>query len=136
MPAVAGAAATGMLLGHWYLIDTGLDLEPLHRMYSFCRACLGVEIVLVLAAALLAVAWPSSPFRDGVELAVTSRYVWLVVGRVATWSLAALLLALIARTLAIPQTMAATGLFYIQALTVAVGQIFAQWLLFRTGVPL
>lgn len=134
--AVVGAGATGMLLGHWYLIDTGLDLTPLRRMWAYCRACLGVEIVFVLTAAALTLLWPASPFADGLGLAFSGRYIWLVAGRVATWGLAALLLRLIARTLAIPQTMAATGLFYIQALTVAVGQIFAHWLLFRTGAPL
>ena len=46
------------------------------------------------------------------------------------------LMHLIGRTLAIPQTMAATGLFYIQALVVAVGEICGHWLLFRTGLPL
>ncbi len=134
--AVVGAGATGMLLGHWYLIDTGLDLAPLRSMLAFCRVCLGLEVVLVLAAVALALLWPDSPFREGVAAAVSGRYVALVVGRVACWALAGFLLFLIGRTLAIPQTMAATGLFYIQALTVAVGQIFAHWLLFRTGVPL
>lgn len=133
---ITGAAATGMLLGHWYLIDTGLDLGPLNRMYAFCRVCLGIEVAVVLVAAMLVALWPSSPFAAGVTLALTGRYVLLVLGRLLAWALAALLLMLIGRTLAIPQTMAATGLFYILALTVAVGQIVAQWLLFRTGAPL
>ena len=34
------------------------------------------------------------------------------------------------------QTMAATGLFYLEALVVLVGQIAGHWLLFRTGLPL
>jgi hypothetical protein len=60
----------------------------------------------------------------------------LVVGRIVAWVLAAILLLLIRKTLEIPQTMAATGLFYIEALVGAVGQILALWLLFRTGLPL
>jgi hypothetical protein len=47
-----------------------------------------------------------------------------------------LLLLLIRKTLAIPQTMAATGLFYIEALGRRGGQILRAVLLFRTGLPL
>ena len=134
--AVAGAGATGMLLGHWYLIDTGLDLAPLLRMHAFCRASLILEITLVAGSVLVMWAWPGAPFEGAFDVTLGSRYAPLLVGRIATWGLALFLLVLIARTLEIPQTMAATGLFYIQALTVAVGQIIAQWLLFRTGLPM
>ena len=44
--------------------------------------------------------------------------------------------AMIGRTLAIPQTMAATGLFYIAILAVIVGEMMGRLLLFRTGLPL
>jgi len=134
--AVSGAAVTGMLLGHWYLIETGLDLTPLNRMWRFCRASLRFELAIIPLAALLLWMWPSSPWHDAFAAAFGSRFAWLVAGRVAAWGLALLLLELIARTLAIPQTMAATGLFYIQALTIAVGEILGHWLLFRTGLPL
>ena len=60
---------------------------------------------------------------------------FLILG-LATWGLGLLVLSLIARTLAIPQTMAATGLFYVAALIAAVGQICSHWLLFRTQLPL
>ena len=80
--------------------------------------------------------WPGSPWRESFAIATSERFYLLLVGRVATWTMALGLLVMIARTLAIPQTMAATGLFYIQALVVAVGQIFGHWLLFRTGLPL
>ena len=69
-------------------------------------------------------------------LAFSSRYALLVAGRLLSWAMAAVLLFMAARTLAIPQTMAATGLFYIEALVVSVGQIVAHWSLLRTGLPL
>jgi len=50
--------------------------------------------------------------------------------------LTGVLFILIEKTLEIPQTMAATGLFYIAALGAAVGEIASHWLLFRTGIPL
>ena len=43
---------------------------------------------------------------------------------------------LIHRTLEIPQTMAATGLFYIAILAVMVGELLGRLILFRTALPL
>ena len=40
------------------------------------------------------------------------------------------------RTLAIPQTMAATGLFYVAILSTVVGEFLGRFLLFRTSLPL
>ena len=134
--AVVGSGVSGMLLGHWYLIERDLDLTPLTRMLAFCRACLAAEVIAVSVGGLILWAWPGSPWREGFAAAFGARFVPLVIGRVACWGLAAFLLSLIRKTLAIPQTMAATGLFYIQALVVTVGQIIGHWLLFRTGLPL
>jgi hypothetical protein len=43
---------------------------------------------------------------------------------------------MIGRTLRIPQTMAATGLFYIAILAVMVGELLGHLILFRTSLPL
>ena len=43
---------------------------------------------------------------------------------------------LIHRTLAIPHTMAATGLFYVAILFVLVGEMLGRLILFRTSLPL
>jgi hypothetical protein len=133
---LVGAGVSGMLLGHWYLIEHDLDLAPLTRMLAFCRACLVAEVVGVLAGATMLWLWPGSPWDAGFAALLGGRYGWLLAGRLATWALAGFLLLLIRKTLAIPQTMAATGLFYIEALVGAVGQILGLWLLFRTGLPL
>lgn len=134
--ALVGAGVSGMLLGHWYLIEAGLDLAPLARILAFCRACLTAEVVSVTLGLAVLWVWPGSPWQEGIALAFGGRFSWLLVGRVACWALAALLLFLIRKTIEIPQTMAATGLFYIEALVGAVGQILSLWLLFRTGLPL
>ena len=141
IPAIAGAAIvgaglTGMLLGHWYLIDTGLDLAPFRSILVYCRACLIAEVVSVAAAAAILALWPGTVWDAGFAAAFSPRFVWLVIARLTSWALAAVILELIRRTLEIPQTMAATGLFYIAALVIAVGQIAGHWLLFRTGLPL
>jgi hypothetical protein len=43
---------------------------------------------------------------------------------------------MIDRSLRVPQTMAATGLFYIAVLAVLVGEMLGRFVLFRTGLPL
>ncbi len=134
--ALAGGTATGMLLGHWYLIESNLDLAPLHRMLRFVSLALRCDVAFVAAGLLLIWWWPGGPLEGGLNAAFGGTFVWLTVGRVVSWALAGTLVVLIGKTLAIPQTMAATGLFYIAALVVAVGEILSHWLLFRTGLPI
>ena len=130
-----GAVATGMLLGHWYLIDLGLSIEPLQRMFHYFMS------VLVLQLAVLALTMGAMAFAPGGGTqAVTS--LWrdhgaLLAARLVLGPLAALGLGLmIRRTLQIPQTMAATGLFYIAILAVMVGELLGRLILFRTALPL
>jgi len=133
---LVAAGVSGMLLGHWYLIERDLELEPLMGMLAFCRACLVAEAACVTVAAVALWLWPGSPWGSGFADLLGGRYGWLVAGRIAGWMSAGFLLLLIRKTLEIPQTMAATGLFYIEALVGVVGQILGLWLLFRTGLPL
>ncbi|MFQ5351459.1 MAG: hypothetical protein ACE5D3_00100 [Candidatus Binatia bacterium] len=134
--AVAGAALSGMLLGHWYLIDRGMDLDPLRRLLKYCRWSLQAGIITVVTSAAALYLIPESPWQGRLHSTLSGLPSWLLGGRVFAWSLALLLMRLIRRTLDIPQTMAATGLFYMASLVIAVGEILGQWLLFRTGLPL
>lgn len=133
---VLGTSVTGMLLGHWYLIDTEMSLRPLERVLRAFIAALTCQLVVIgLVLALFAVA--GLPHTG-----TTLTHLWgahgpalaarLVLGPGAALGIAAL----IARTLAIPQTMAATGLFYIAVLAVAVGEMLSRLLLLRTSLPL
>jgi len=133
---LVAAGVSGMLLGHWYLIERDLELDPLMRMLAFCRACLVAEVACVTLGTVALWLWPGSPWANGFADLLAGRYGWLIAGRIAAWVLAGFLLLLIRKTLAIPQTMAATGLFYIESLVGVVGQILGLWLLFRTGLPL
>jgi len=130
-----GAAASGMLLGHWYLVDRDLSLAPLHRTLALYQGCLAVQLGLFLVAALLlrvggapaAQAAVASLFTDQRSLLATRLAVSPLAAGALGW--------MIGRTLAIPQTMAATGLFYIAVLAVLVGEMLGRFLLFRTGLP-
>ena len=130
-----GAVATGMLLGHWYLIDLGLSIGPLERLLRYFVA------VLVLHVAVLALTLVVMALAPGAGTAAVAK-LWhehrsLLAARFLLGPLAALGLGyLIHRTLRIPQTMAATGLFYIAILAVMVGELLGRLILFRTSLPL
>ncbi|MBI1815694.1 MAG: hypothetical protein HYR72_11990 [Deltaproteobacteria bacterium] len=131
-----GGVLTGLLLGHWYLIDRDLPLEPFNAMLRFFVAMLAVQAVLmVLSAGLLAVVG-GAPTAERVSLLFTDHRALLAV-RIVVGPLASAGLAwMIWQTLKVPQTMAATGLFYIAILAVLVGEFMGRFILFRTSLPL
>jgi len=130
-----GAVATGMLLGHWYLIDLGLSIHPLQRLFRYFvvvtvlhLAAIGLTIGVLAASGGAGAAAVALLFEHHAPLLAAR----LLLGPVAALGIAYL----IHRTLAIPQTMAATGLFYIAILFVLVGEMLGRLILFRTGLPL
>jgi DMSO reductase anchor subunit len=131
-----GAAASGMLLGHWYLIDRDLSLDPLNRTQAVYQRTLTVQAAVLVATAVLLGVAGAPPARAGVQ-GLLSDQLSLLATRLAISPLGAGALGwMIRRTLDIPQTMAATGLFYIAVLAVLVGEMLGRFLLFRTGLPL
>jgi len=131
--AVLGSVTTGMLIGHWYLIDPGMEIEPFRRCHRFFILTLRTQIaVLAVTVLALSLVGPGGS-RPGVLAGAGD----ILLLRVALGPLAALAIAaMIRRVLAIPQTMAATGLFYIATLAVLVGELLGRYLLFRTSLPL
>jgi hypothetical protein len=130
-----GAVATGLSLGHWYLIDLGLSILPLKRLFRFFVGCVVAHLV-VLALTAGGAALLSAAGASAVEL-LWHDHPGLLATRLVFGPLAALGLGyLIHRTLQIPQTMAATGLFYIAILAVMVGELLGRLILFRTALPL
>ena len=131
-----GAVATGLSLGHWYLIELGLSLDPFKRVFKFYAGTLIVHLgVLILAAGLLLLVG-REPTLAGLSRLWTDHRALLGL-RFGLGPLASLPLAyMIWRTLQIPQTMAATGLFYIAILAAVVGEFLGRFILFRTVLPL
>jgi hypothetical protein len=130
-----GGVAAGMLLGHWYLIDLGLSIEPMRRLFRFF-VTMTVAHVGVLLLTLLAMALTPGPSTAAVGTLVRDHGA-LLAARFVLGPFAALGFGwMIHRTLQIPQTMAATGLFYIAILFVMVGEILGRLILFRTSLPL
>jgi hypothetical protein len=130
-----GGVTVGMLIGHWYLIDTGQSIDPFIRIFKF------FFFALVLQTAFFALLPAALYFFGGAETAQNLRRLWaehqtLVVSRLLTTQAGSLILSfMIWRTLKIPHTMAATGLFYIALLGVFVGEILGRQILALTGVP-
>lgn len=126
--AALGAVTTGMLIGHWYLIDTGMEIEPFRRCFRWFVGTLSAELACIAALALYLALFPPDALAEHAPLFAL---------RVLLGPAAALAIALmIHRVLLIPQTMAATGLFYIATLAVLVGEILGRYFTFRTGLPL
>lgn len=130
-----GAVTVGMLIGHWYLIETGQSLEPFLRVFRFFVAMLVVQTGLeAVAAALLylfgtahTVATVRGLFEDHLLL-LSSRF---LVAQAAPLALSWM----IWKTLAdFRNTMAATGLFYVALLGVFVGGLLSSQILALAGV--
>ncbi len=130
-----GAVTVGMLIGHWYLIDTGQSLDPLFRIFKFFFTSLVIQTIFM---AIL----PALIFFFGDPQTLESiRHLWsehpvLLFARVLVAQVGPLGLSfMIWRTLKIPHTMAATGLFYVALLGVFVGEILGRQILALTTLP-
>ena len=130
-----GTVTVGMLIGHWYLIDTGQSLDPFVRVYKFF-------VVTLIAQTLFLIVSPAALYIFGASASVINlERLWtdhstLLLTRVISGQAAPLILSwMIWRTLLIPHTMAATGLFYIALLGVFVGEILGKQILALTSLP-
>lgn len=130
-----GSVTVGMLIGHWYLIDTGQSLDPFIRIYKFFVVALITQSVFFLL-------FPPLLYYSGAGSSVANlQRLWLnhstlLIIRLMGGQAAPLVLSwMIWRTLQIPHTMAATGLFYIALLGVFVGEILGRQILTLTSLP-
>jgi hypothetical protein len=130
-----GAAMSGMLLGHWYLVTPELSLVPIKRMTGILLGSLlaqaGLLLVTVFPEAGLVPAG-LTPKIQHLMLAYPY-FLWgrALVGLASTFALAALTLWLLREG----STQAATGFLYTAVLTVTVGELIARFLFRLTGVP-
>lgn len=130
-----GGVTTGMLLGHWYLIDLGLSIDPLARLHRlFVRATAAHLVILLVVPGLawLTTAAGANAVQDLFATHGPAYATRLLLGPIPTLMIAWF----IHRTLRIPQTMAATGLFYVAILFALVGEMVGRLLLYNTGLPL
>lgn len=131
-----GAVTTGMLLGHWYLIDHSLSIDPFRHMLRFFVIMLLVQTTLLLVNGGLLRLVGAHASVDGLAQLLHAHSALLTVRLLLSPIAAGALAWMIWKTLQIPQTMAATGLFYIAILSVLVGEFMSRFILFRTSLPL
>ena len=118
------------------LIDTGQTLDPFVRIYKFFVISLAVQ-----SGFLLVVIFVAALSRHTTTLLWNLKNLWthhsnLLITRIMIGYLGPLVLSwMIWRTLLIPHTMAATGLFYIALLGVFVGEILSRQILALTSLP-
>jgi hypothetical protein len=130
-----GAAMSGMLLGHWYLVTPELSLVPIKRLTGTLLGALvaqGVLLTLMVSPTLGMV--PDSLLPRVQHLLVVYPYFLLgrvLVGLVGTFGLGVLTMWLLREG----STQAATGFLYTAVLTVSVGELIARFLFQLTRVP-
>jgi hypothetical protein len=130
-----GAAMSGMLLGHWYLVTPELSLLPIKRLTgALLGALLAQGLLLALSVSPDLGVVPDSLGPRVQHLLAAYPYFLLgraLVGLVGTFGLAVLTMWLLREG----STQAATGFLYTAVLTVTVGELIARFLFQLTGVP-
>ena len=124
-----------MLIGHWYLIDTGQSIDPFVRLFKFFLVSLITQTGFFLLMPLLLYAMGNAATASNLQQ-LLENHLLLLSTRLLVAQVCPLVLAyMIWRTLKIPHTMAATGLFYIALLGVFVGEILGREILALTALP-
>ena len=123
--AVLGAATTGMLLGHWYLVTPALSNRPLLRSIALLLAGLILQ-GLVYPLTLRGLAHSSGSLTEPLSLSPQLSILW---------ALGAVVLPLTAAGLALPTCRlrsftSTTGLLYLAMIALLPGQLVGQLLLF------
>jgi len=131
-----GSVTCGMLLGHWYLIDQNLSIDPFRRMCRFFVIMLVTQAVLLVVDAGVLPLVGASASIAGLNGLLEDHAALLMVRVLLSPVAAGGIAWMIWKTLQIPQTMAATGLFYVAILAVLVGEFMGRFILFRTSLPL
>ena len=130
---VLGSVWSGWMLGHWYLVTPQLSPRPLLLINAGLAAALGVQALLALSMA--GVALVTAPAETG-PAALLDRYSWWFGLRVGIGVVFPLVLSwMIWRTARTRSMMAATGLLYIATGAVVSGEIIARVLYFIARVP-
>lgn len=132
-----GAVTVGMLIGHWYLIDTGQSLEPFYRVFKFFVATLIVQALVQWIAAFLLYFFGTPETVSSLQRILTDHSMLLSARFLVAQAGPLILSYMIWKTLKdFRNTMAATGLFYIALLGVFAGELLSRQIYALTLLPL
>jgi hypothetical protein len=125
---VLGVTMAAMLLGHWYLNAPGMKLAPLRRLVLFLAGSLVLRAIVGGAGLTLWIGLFGPPGQID-WLFLSLRWLAGLIGAAAmawmTW-----------QTLKIPNTQSATGVLYVAVILTFIGELTAQLLSARVGLPL
>jgi protein NrfD len=131
-----GAAASAMILGHWYLVVIDLPIAPLRRL----TVLLILGLVLRAAVIAAALAGPGAEgWRDARMVAAglwspDGVFVWMRVLFGVAGPLS--LIWFVWKTVEIRSTQSATGILYVQLFLVMAGELLAKYLRVAAGLAL
>jgi hypothetical protein len=128
--AASGLALMDMLLGHAYLNAAEMTMAPFHRLNRLLLACLAVRGVLsMVVAPVLQSRHPLEMFWNLFGLYIGTR--WLV-GLIVPIVFVLMAGDCIRRR----ATQSATGILYVAAVLIFIGEMIGLYLLSETGLPL
>jgi hypothetical protein len=124
--ALLGSVTLAMILGHWYLVVRGMEIDPLKRLTVATLVTSIARIVVVVAALCVTGVWNEIAIRQGI-------FFWMRAG----WGLLGplLLYPMVWGTVRIRSTMAATGILYVDVVAVVIGEVLGGWLSAIAHVP-
>lgn len=134
--ALLGGACTAMSLGHWFLVIPSMEVSHLRSIVKFHIWTTLFRIAVVGVVVYLEVAnWEPAmgPSFERYMFSLDGIFFWQ---RVLFGLCGPVVLAYLAwETVKIRSTQSATGILYIDLLTVIVGEVLAKYLLLATAVP-
>jgi len=124
--ALLGSVNLAMILGHWYLVVRGMDIDPLKRLTIATLGTATARVVVVVAALCVTGVWYEIAIRQGI-------FFWMRAG----WGLIGplLLYPMVWGTVKLRSTMAATGILYVDVVAVVIGEVLGGWLSAIAHVP-
>jgi hypothetical protein len=115
-----GSVLDGLILGHWYLTDRGLERTPIARATLLMLVAVGLEAVAVAAGGFGGVG-SSKAFNP--LLTAGALAPWIALGMVGTTALIAVMVKLTLRGERASAVQSATGFFYLAVVTAFTAEV-------------
>lgn len=128
-----GSSFAAMILGHWYLVNSGMSITPLLRLSALLGASAIAKLGTMLSTFLI-LGWPAPTEGWALALLLPPGLLYLV--RLGIGVGGPLVLApLVWKTTRLHATQSATGILYACVIFALIGQLAANFLLLHTRLP-
>lgn len=130
-----GAVTVSMVLGHWYLVDTGLSIAPLASGTRWFAAAVLARWAQV-GAVLFYGGWRVLHVGRPADLIFSTTGLFFLFRSLMGLGAPLILAGLVWQTVKIRSTQSATGLLYVALILVLFGELVSAFLQVLTGYPL